>query len=106
MRRQKMKTPIVDFVREYSKNNSARLHMPGHKGACVLGCESADITEIIGADSLYDACGIIAESEKNASIVFDCPTFYSTEGSTQCIKAMLYLVCLDAAKKGEKPLVF
>ncbi|MBR2453822.1 MAG: aminotransferase class V-fold PLP-dependent enzyme [Clostridia bacterium] len=100
-----MKTPIVDFVREYSKNNSARLHMPGHKGACVLGCESADITEIIGADSLYDACGIIAESEKNASIVFDCPTFYSTEGSTQCIKAMLYLVCLEAAKKGEKPLV-
>ena len=100
-----MKTPIVDFVREYEKNNSARLHMPGHKGRAVLGCESADITEIVGADSLYYACGIIAESEKNASQLFDCPTFFSTEGSTQCIKAMLHLVCLEAVKTGKKPLI-
>lgn len=100
-----MKTPIVDFVREYEKKNSARLHMPGHKGRGALGCESADITEIVGADSLYDACGIIAESEKNASLLFDCPTFFSTEGSTQCIKAMLHLVCLEAVKTGKKPLI-
>ena len=65
--------------------------MPGHKGVGPLGCEQLDITEISGADSLYEADGIIAQSERNASALFGCPTFYSTEGSSQCIRAMLYL---------------
>lgn len=71
--------------------------MPGHKGAGMLGVEKYDITEIGGADSLYEANGIIAESENNASKIFGCKTFYSTEGSSQCIRAMVYLAC--AAKK-------
>lgn len=83
-----MNTPICDFVRQYNRH---RLHMPGHKGVGVLGCEARDITEIAGADSLYTADGIIAQSEANASRLFGCPTFYSTEGSSQCIRAMLYL---------------
>lgn len=73
--------------------------MPGHKGNNLLGFESLDITEIDGADSLYEAEGIIKKSEKNASELFGSLTFYSTEGSSQCIKAMLYLVCLNANKK-------
>ncbi len=83
-----MNTPICDFVRQYDRR---RLHMPGHKGVGPLGCEKYDITEIAGADSLYTADGIIAESEANASSLFGCPTFYSTEGSSHCIRAMLYL---------------
>ena len=62
-----MKTPIVDFIKRYNDEGSLRLHMPGHKGASFLGFEKSDITEISGADSLYTAKGIIAESEKNAS---------------------------------------
>ena len=77
-----------------------RLHMPGHKGRAFIGAEHLDITEIAGADSLYEASGIIAESEKNASELFGCPTFYSTEGSSQCIRAMLYLAQLFAREKG------
>jgi len=50
-----------------------------------------DITEITGADNLYDSSGIIKESEENASKVFGAKTFYSTEGSSQANKAMLYL---------------
>lgn len=50
-----------------------------------------DITEIARADDLYDPHGIIAESEANASRAFGCPTFYSTEGSSLCIRAMLYI---------------
>ena len=61
-----MDTPICDFVQRYSNSNSARLHMPGHKGASLLGCEAIDITEISGADSLYEANGIIRQSEENA----------------------------------------
>lgn len=89
-----MKTPIIDYVREYCENNSLRLHMPGHKGVNRLGFEDRDITEINGADSLFEAKGIIRESEKNASELFGCNTFYSAEGSSLCIRAMLYLVTL------------
>ena len=65
-----MKTPICDFVNNYAKSDAARLHMPGHKGVSVLGCESLDITEITGADELFAPDGIIAESERNASRLF------------------------------------
>jgi arginine/lysine/ornithine decarboxylase len=74
--------------------------MPGHKGVLLTGCEHDDITEVAGADSLYEAEGIIRESEENASLLFGCPTYYSTEGSSQCIRAMLYLVLLHAKERG------
>lgn len=96
-----MNTPICDFVRFYAQSSTQRLHMPGHKGHGPLGFESLDITEIAGADSLYEADGIIAQSEANASALFGCPTFYSTEGSSQCIRAMVYLAMLDAKTKGK-----
>ena len=100
-----MKAPICDFVKEYAQSNSLKLHMPGHKGKEFLGFEKLDITEISGADSLYEASGIIAESEANASEIFGCKTFYSTEGSSQCIRAMVYLLMLYAKNKGEKPYI-
>ena len=87
-----MTTPILDFLRRYAEAGTARLHMPGHKGRGPLGCEKYDITEIAGADDLSCPEGIIAESEKNASALFGTRrTFYSTEGSSQCVKAMLLL---------------
>lgn len=87
-----MNTPVADFVQRYAKAGTARLHMPGHKGRCFLGCEPWDITEIHGADALYEAEGILAESEQNAAALFGSQrTCYSTEGSSQCIRAMLYL---------------
>ena len=97
-----MDTPICDFVRNYIAQNTLRLHMPGHKGMPLLGMEAMDITEIQGADSLYEARGIIAKSEENASCLFGCKTFYSTEGSSQCIRAMLYLVMLHAKARGRR----
>ncbi len=100
-----MNTPICDFVRRYAEAHVSRLHMPGHKGSGPLGIETLDITEIEGADSLYEANGIIAQSEKNASHLFGCPTFYSTEGSSQCIRAMVFLISLFAQAKGERPLI-
>ncbi len=81
------------------------MHMPGHKGERVLGPEGADITEISGADSLYEASGIIRESENNASRLFGCPTFYSAEGSSLSIRAMLYLILLYARERGHVPRV-
>lgn len=100
-----MNTPICDFVKAYKEQKALRLHMPGHKGRELLGMEGLDLTEIAGADSLYEADGIIRESEDNASRLFGCPTFYSTEGSSQCIRAMLYLACLQAKASGRKPVI-
>ncbi|MBQ8859934.1 MAG: amino acid decarboxylase [Ruminococcus sp.] len=100
-----MNTPICDFVKSYSEKNTVRAHMPGHKGDKLLGFEHLDITEIMGADSLFEAKSIIKESEKNASSLFGCDTFYSTEGSSLCIRAMLYLSLLYAKKEGKSPLI-
>ena len=100
-----MDTPICDFVRMYRDEKNLRLHMPGHKGNGFLGFEELDITEIDGADSLYEADGIIRKSEKNASKLFECDTFYSTEGSSQCIRAMLYLAMLYDKSKGRKTII-
>ncbi len=71
--------------------------MPGHKGKY-----PDDITEIDGADVLYKPNGIILESEKTASRIFNSQaTFYSVEGASLCIRASVYLVkeiCLNYKK--------
>lgn len=100
-----MNTPVLDFIRTYASSGASRLHMPGHKGMPFLGCEALDITEIAGADALYEADGIIAESEKNAAGLFGSGrTLYSTEGSSHCIKAMLYLAVTRSTAE-TKPLI-
>lgn len=95
-----MNTPICDFVREYLDGGNVRLHMPGHKGNGILGCESRDITEIDGADVLYHSAGIIRDSENNAASLFgSARTVYSTEGSSLCIRGMLYLAMQHTGRR-------
>ena len=101
-----MNTPICDFVKKYAEDHNVRAHMPGHKGMRFLGAEHLDITEIQGADSLFEADGIIAESEKNAAELFGAHTFFSTEGSSLCIRAMLCLCVKYARTQGKRPLIF
>ncbi|MBP5553556.1 MAG: amino acid decarboxylase [Lachnospiraceae bacterium] len=105
-----MKTPIVDFLEQYKNSGTGRLHMPGHKGnpsgfknipGWLSDIYAYDITEIKGADDLYDPKGIIKESEAIASGIYGTDTFYVTEGSTQAIKAMIWL----AKKHWENTLV-
>lgn len=104
-----MTTPIYDFVKAYAESGTVRGHMPGHKGNNCYKSKAAgseisavfpyDITEIKGADALFEADGIIAESERNAAKLFGTyATFYSAGGSTLCIQSML-AVC---AKQGDK----
>ena len=75
-----MQTPICDFVNKYAKDKKIRLHMPGHKGNSFLGIEEFDITEVQGADSLYEACGIIAQSEKTQVLFLTAPPFIQPKG--------------------------
>lgn len=104
-----MNTPICDFVRQYAEKNPIRFHMPGHKGKNGNGSFGADgilpldITEIAGADVLYAPESIIRESEENASFLFGSgKTLYSTEGSSLCIRAMLYLAVMHAKLRGRR----
>lgn len=93
-----MKTPISDFLDEYSKRDALRLHMPGHNGET-----PRDITEIAGADSLFEtdsSAGIIAQSEAIAARIFGAErTCYSAGGSTLAIQAALAILRADGCKK-------
>lgn len=97
-----MKTPINDFLQNYSSEDKVRFHMPGHKGKGVTGIELHDVTEVDGADVLYSADGIIKQSMDNSSAIFGtAKTLYSTEGSSLCIRAMVYLLKLYALSEGK-----
>jgi arginine/lysine/ornithine decarboxylase len=109
-----MDTPVYDFIKKYISENPVRLHMPGHKGRMmpavpglsdatkVVPSEAYDITEIDGADVLSEAEGIIAQSEENAGRLFNAHTLYSAEGSSLCIRAMLFLIKKKTETEGRK----
>ncbi len=92
-----MKTPICDFLADYTKSGRLRLHMPGHNGEF-----PHDITEIYGADSLYESDksgGIICCSENLASVNFKAGrTFYSCGGSTLAIQTALAVLKSQGCK--------
>ena len=94
-----MSKPICDYVKKYAESGTLRLHMPGHKGISIsddpiCGVYPYDITEIKGADSLFEADGIIADSERKTSELYGtAETVYSAGGSTLCIQAMLSMTC-------------
>lgn len=91
-------TPVSDFIKKYRKNKM-RFHMPGHKGVGKLGRD--DITEVFGADVLYSPDGVILESEKIASEIFGSKaTFFSTEGTSLSIRAVVFLLKLYAKSVG------
>lgn len=90
-----MNTPIHDFLQSYALSDTLRCHMPGAKGTVY----PFDITEISGADSLYESSGIIAESESNAAKLFGAEkTLYSASGSTLAIQTMLALAKAHSGK--------
>lgn len=100
-----MNTPIYDFLKKYSQSGTLRCHMPAHKGESPIpelsDMYALDITEISGADSLFEADGIILQSEKNMSQLYNTAgTVYSAGGSTLCIQTMLYIM------KSEKRKIF
>ena len=92
-----MNTPIADFLEDYEKKGMLRLHMPGHNGEA-----PHDITEIAGADSLYEtdsSRGIIAHSEAIAAKLFGAErTCYSAGGSPLAIQAALAILRAQGCK--------
>ncbi len=100
---------VADGTKKMDQSLIAKSVVHPGNSSCADRCrtpESLDITEIGGADVLYKASGIIAESENNASKLFaTARTKYSTEGSSLSIRAMLYLTALYAKSVGRNPLI-
>lgn len=84
-------TPIKEAVDEYVNKGLSRFHMPGHKGGeCFPGYYKYDITEVEGADSLFEASGAILAAEKRFAALYGAgASLISAGGSTLCIQAML-----------------
>ncbi len=96
MNPKKQKMPLTDYLEHYRLQNSIRAHMPGHKGRAVGEIPAAsdfyawDITEIYGADSLFEADGILLDAERRTAEIYGSGACcWSAGGSTLCIQAML-----------------
>ncbi len=86
--------PLTAYLNKYAQQKTIRAHMPGHKGCSPMELPSDvyawDITEIAGADSLFEADGILLEAEQRTAAVYGSPACcWSAGGSTLCIQAML-----------------
>ena len=86
--------PLFHALQLLATGDSARFHMPGHKGAPLFSTYadifSIDFTETYGTGNLYLGDGPIREAEVAAARYFiaeDC--FFLTGGSTQGILSML-----------------
>lgn len=86
---------LIGFIKSYSERDFLRLHVPGHQGRCTfLNNQLAarfDITEVAGADWLFDSCGILQELEEELSLLFGQSAAISTCGSTLCVQTMVAL---------------
>lgn len=88
--------PLTSYLEAYGMQGMLRAHMPGHKGRSIPGFSHPsdifawDITEISGADSLFEADGILHEAEQRTAEIYGSPACcWSAGGSTLCIQAML-----------------
>lgn len=91
--------PLTAYLESYRKQRMLRAHMPGHKGRSLMNFPlpadlyAWDITEISGADSLFEADGILLSSEERTAALYGSGCCcWSAGGSTLCIQAMLALM--------------
>jgi len=96
MVRHGMKTPLVQAVLDYVNENTARFHMPGHKGgklvspSCFNLSWSYDLTEIPGTDNLHAPAGAVKEAQELAARAFGSDAcFFLVNGTTSGVQMML-----------------
>lgn len=81
-----IKSPVQDFLLEHAKINPISFHMPGHKGSalyrrCGFGefldnIFDCDVTEIRGADNLFQAEGILKEAQERYADLYEVKKSY------------------------------
>lgn len=81
-----MKTPLYTYLRRHAEEEPIWFHMPGHKGARLyhrFGYDAflsdfmnCDITEISGADNLFQAEGVLQEVQDRYSELYEVENSY------------------------------
>ena len=100
---------VYRFTSEYEDMRTVSFHMPGHKGSEIYrrfgfdpwlrNFPDRDITEIAGADNLFQAEGIIAETMERYRDLYDTrATYLLINGSSAGIIASI----MNCAVPGEK----
>ena len=79
-------TSIYDFITDHLKRDTVSVHMPGHKGSHLYRrfgyheflerMMDYDITEIAGADNLFQTEGIIKGVQDHYARLYDCKRSY------------------------------
>jgi arginine/lysine/ornithine decarboxylase len=100
---------IHQFLIEHAKKNTVSFHMPGHKGAGIYSrynygeflnrIMDCDITEIPGADNLFQTEGIIRGAQHKYAILYDVDYSYLLINGTSGGLIAAILACVPPAKK-------
>ena len=100
---------IREFLMEHAKKNTVSFHMPGHKGAGIYSryhydeflqrMVDCDITEIPGADNLFQAEGIIWATQQKYAALYDVDYSYLLINGTSGGLIAAILASVDPGKK-------
>lgn len=102
--------PLVEALYHYGRQNSARFHMPGHKGDIIDKLRGLlenhlyrwDVTEIPGLDDLHAPSGAIKEAQAKLARLYDADgSFFLVNGATSGVMAMMGATL----KTGDKAIV-
>jgi len=102
-------TPILSFLLSHADKHTVSFHMPGHKGSAIYrryGYQQylekmmdCDITEIIGADNLFQAEGILQAAQEEYAKLYGVKRAYLLINGTS---GGLIAAILSSVPKGGK----
>ncbi len=102
-------TPLFTALKEYAANNPLQFHIPGHKKGVGIDPDfrayigdnalAIDLINIAPLDDLHSPHGIIKDAEELAAAAFNADyTFFSVQGTSTAIMAMIMAVCYPGDK--------
>lgn len=86
---------LQEALGAYERMNSARFHMPGHKGRGLSGfwrkeLQLWDVTELSNTDNLHAPQGAIAAAQKSMADAYGAKaSFFVVNGATNAVQAMI-----------------
>ncbi|MCC3372939.1 aminotransferase class I/II-fold pyridoxal phosphate-dependent enzyme [Cohnella sp. REN36] len=103
------RTPLFDALRRHAEQNPVQFHIPGHKKGAGMDPEfrsfigqnvlDIDLINIAPLDDLHQPVGVILEAQKLAADAFGADaTFFSVQGTSSAIMAMILSVCGNGDK--------
>ncbi|MFC5532278.1 aminotransferase class I/II-fold pyridoxal phosphate-dependent enzyme [Cohnella yongneupensis] len=103
------RTPLFDALRKHAEQNPVQFHIPGHKKGSGMDPEfreyigpnvlNIDLINIAPLDDLHQPVGVIQEAQRLAADAFGADvTYFSVQGTSTAIMAMILSVCGNGDK--------